>query len=124
MSNRGLGQLAYDKKMRILAASQSDQMAREDSRFGQGLLTYVLTDVGLEKGQAEWKPTDPKILLAEWLSFAVNSVQKLSDGGTADEVTKGVKVNSARKVVRSAQIPALFDFTKTDGMLLESILPR
>ena len=29
LGSRGLGQLAYDKRMRVLAASQSDQAARE-----------------------------------------------------------------------------------------------
>jgi WD40 repeat protein len=124
MGNRGLGQLAYDKRMRILAASQSDQTALEDSRFGQGLLSYVLTDLGLEKGEADWKPTDRKIMLGEWLAFAVNAVQKLSNNADGDEGTKGVKLNPARQAIRAGQIPALFDFTNTEGMLMEALPPK
>lgn len=36
MGSRGLGQLAYDKGMRILAASQSDAMALESERLRHG----------------------------------------------------------------------------------------
>ncbi len=42
MGSRGLGHLAYDKRMRILAASQSNNAARES-------------------GKADWKPADQKI---------------------------------------------------------------
>lgn len=31
MGSRGLGQLSYDKRVRILAASQSDQVAQDAS---------------------------------------------------------------------------------------------
>ena len=34
MGSRGLGQLAYDKRMRILAASQSDETAGEYASLG------------------------------------------------------------------------------------------
>ncbi len=74
MGNRGLGQLAYDKRMRILTASQSDQTAQEYADLGNGLLTYVLTDIGLAKGEADWKPTDRRITIGEWLAFAADRV--------------------------------------------------
>ena len=45
----GLGQLAYDKRMRVLAASQADQTAQETQELGQGVLTYVLLTDGLER---------------------------------------------------------------------------
>lgn len=69
MGSRGLGQLAYDKRMRFLAASQSDAAALEDSRLEQGLLSYVLTEQGLKEGKADWKPIDKHITLGEWLAF-------------------------------------------------------
>src|SRR5262249_43838475 len=47
MGNRGLGQLAYDKGMRILAASQADDVALEVARLQHGLLTYALVEEGL-----------------------------------------------------------------------------
>jgi uncharacterized caspase-like protein len=116
MGNRGLGQLAYDKRMRILAASQADQRAQEFASLGNGLLTYVLTEMGLAKGQADWKPVDGRITTGEWLAFAADQTPKLLEAGTAAraaaEALRGVRVNGV--AARAAQSPALFDFTKTD----------
>jgi WD40 repeat protein len=49
MGSRGLGQLAYDKGMRVLAASQADDVALEAlvKGEGHGLLTYALVREGL-----------------------------------------------------------------------------
>src|ERR1017187_6583715 len=79
MGSRGLGQLAYDKRMRILAASQSDAEALEESRLQQGLLSYVLTEQGLKEGKADWKPIDKQITLGEWLTYAADQVPKLNE---------------------------------------------
>ncbi len=46
MSSRGMGQLAYDKGMRVLTASQADDVARETKQLKQGLLTYALVRDG------------------------------------------------------------------------------
>src|SRR5215472_10344189 len=51
MGSRGLGQLAYDKRIRILAASQSDEVAHEYDYLQHGLLTYVLTHEGWRKAK-------------------------------------------------------------------------
>jgi uncharacterized caspase-like protein len=48
MGDRGRGQLAYDKGMRILAATQADNVALESEKLGQGLLTYALVLIPLE----------------------------------------------------------------------------
>ncbi|HVK53127.1 MAG TPA: caspase family protein, partial [Pseudoxanthomonas sp.] len=53
MGDSGLGQLAYDKGIRILAATQADDVALEDARLGQGLLTYALAVDGLTAGDAD-----------------------------------------------------------------------
>lgn len=42
MGDAGLGQLAYDKQIRILAATQADDVAVEDAEAGHGLMTAVL----------------------------------------------------------------------------------
>jgi uncharacterized caspase-like protein len=52
MGDRGLGQLAYDKGMQILAATQADNVALESERLGQGLLTYALVQDGLKARKA------------------------------------------------------------------------
>ena len=57
MGDRGLGQLAYDKGMRILAATQANDVALESGQIGQGLLTYALVEDGLKKGLAHPRAT-------------------------------------------------------------------
>ena len=50
MGSRGLGQLAYNKAMMVLAASQADDVALESGSLAQGLLTYALVREGLDTG--------------------------------------------------------------------------
>ncbi len=123
MGSRGLGQLAYDKRIRILTASQSDQTAGEDARLGQGILSYVLSQEGLVEGKADWSPADGKIMMAEWLNFAVHEVPQL-DVSRVDKSTGGGRgsarvVNSAR-VSMPRQVPAVFDFSKDEFVLNEN----
>lgn len=77
----GLGQLAYDKRMRILAASQPNQAARESDSLHQGLLSYALTVEGLIDGKADWQPEDSKITVGEWLDYAAHAVPKILQSG-------------------------------------------
>lgn len=116
MGSRGLGQLAYDKRMRVLAASQADDVALEDDRVGHGLLTYALCKDGLGKLRADFDPADGVVSVGEWLRYGVRRVP-----GLADEVANGktravsatgralVPVDGKQSV---AQLPALFDFTR------------
>lgn len=58
----GAWQLAYDKGMIILAATQAADVALESEKIGQGLLTYALVQEGLgrkedKKRQAIWMVT-------------------------------------------------------------------
>jgi WD40 repeat protein len=120
MGSRGLGQLAYDKRMRILVASQSDQTAGEDARLAQGILSYVLTQEGLAEGKADWKPKDGKITVGEWLSYAVNEVPQLDAtqiDRAADDARGLIPVQSHRTISR--QVPALFDFSRDDSFILQ-----
>ena len=126
MGSRGLGQLSFDKGMRILAASQSDDFALEDQRLRHGLLTFSLINDGLEAFNADFEPKDHKVWLDEWLKYGVKRVPAL-----AEEVKSGtVKVANRRPergavrvdvpagsgkpaaAARPAQQPALFDFAK------------
>jgi WD40 repeat protein len=83
MGSRGLGQLAYDKRMRILTATQADNVAMEltataDGRaIKHGLLSYALLENGLDAGSADFKPLDNNIFMAEWLEFGAVEVPKL-----------------------------------------------
>ena len=76
MGSRGLGQLAYDKGMRILAASQGDDVALESEQLRQGLLTYALVHDGLAAKQAS-NPATRKITLDNWLQYGADRVPVL-----------------------------------------------
>jgi WD40 repeat protein len=121
MGSRGLGQLAYDKRMRVLAASQSDEVAHEYDYLQQGLLTYVLTHDGLDEGKADWKPVDKKITVGEWLSYGAGAVPKFVP---PDKLKISVSKAAGNRFGDdtpngSIQIPALFDFSKTDTLQLQ-----
>jgi hypothetical protein len=129
MGSRGLGQLAYDKRMRILAASQGNQEATETNLLSgagaeakqekiRGLLSFALTDEGLLAGKADWKPVDGKITVGEWLAYAADAVPKgLETGGL--KTGRGFLVVAKPGTVEAAQTPAVFDFSKKDSFVLE-----
>jgi WD40 repeat protein len=77
MGSRGLGQLAYNKGMKILAASQADNVAQESSKIRQGLLTYALVHDGIDAVGADFEPEDNSITLSEWLQYGVKRVPVL-----------------------------------------------
>jgi WD40 repeat protein len=77
MGSRGLGQLSYDKGMRILTSTQADDVALESNLTQQGLLTYALTRDGIERGRADFKPKDDSITVSEWLAYGVERVPVL-----------------------------------------------
>ena len=107
LGNRGLGQLAYDKGIRILAATQSGDVALESGRLGSGLLTYALVHDGLAAGKT---PT-----LKEWLAAAVDDVPKLYlalEKGILRAVS-ATEITDPKPLERDfLQRPALFDYTR------------
>jgi len=121
MGARGLGQMAYEKGMRILAASQAEENAQESGLTQQGLLSYALVNDGLELAKADFLPVDGKITLAEWLGYGVLRVPGLAEevlrgrleGGGKDAGSRGAKlVVTGVAKNRAMQQPALFDFTR------------
>lgn len=108
---KGFGQLAYDKKMRVLAASQAADVALEDSTHQHGLLTYALGVEGLGMGAADFAPADGKILLSEWLAYGARRVPALAEGILAKPASeRGVKrVQVTRNRGGLTQEPRLFD---------------
>jgi uncharacterized caspase-like protein len=99
MGSRGLGQLSYDKGMRILAATQADNEAVGSGQLRHGLLMYALVHDGIKLGKADAMPEDRHITLSEWLRYARDRVPGL--------YTENVAVNGNR-----IQQPALFDFAR------------
>jgi len=77
MNSKGLAQLAYEKGMYILTASQGYQAALEASSYGHGLLTYALIEEGLKSAKADDEPKDGQITLREWLDYASQEVPQL-----------------------------------------------
>ena len=75
MGDRGLGQLAYDKGMRILAAAPSDKDTLSIGRLHHGLLTYALAHDGLQMGLALQK--NEPFELGEWLRYGAKRVPEL-----------------------------------------------
>lgn len=127
LGTRGLGQLAYDKGIRILAASQADDVAAEDPGLKHGLLTFALMQDGLASGRADFKPVDKIISLEELLAYGEVGVPALdeelrsgqragSDGlRTADEV--GLAMSD-----RHVQRPRLFNFSRRGtGAVLRAV---
>jgi len=83
MGSRGLGQLAYDKGMRVLAASQADDVAIESRSLRQGLLTYAIVRNGLQQKGAAF---DGRITLGGLLRYGERHVPSLYQEVLAGEV--------------------------------------
>lgn len=80
MNSKGLAQLAYEKGMYLLAASQSDKFAIEAFRLGDkeirhGLLTYVLLEA-IKEPEANID-ADEKLTEREWIDYATEQVPLL-----------------------------------------------
>lgn len=116
MGSRGLGQLSYDKGMRILAATQAGGAAIEaGGKIQQGLLSYALLKEGLDQRRANFKlPDDGKITLREWLEFGVKEVpniyQLIISGQLKAVGRDAIMDNSDQN--RNNQRPSLFDFSR------------
>ncbi len=127
MGSRGLGQVAFDKGMRILAASQRDQYALETDKTQQGLLSYALVREGLIDTAADFKPKDSRIQLSEWLTYGVERVP-----GLYQDYREGkLKARAATPLddepqwnFIAIQQPALFDFARGRDIPLVSEAKR
>ncbi|MEJ6004752.1 caspase family protein [Paucibacter sp. AS339] len=122
MGDRGLGQLAYDKAMRILSGSQADAVALESANLKHGLLTYALVHDGfvVKDGKlAADEDRNGQLTLAEWLRWGEQQTPRLyadiqakrrdAVSGTRDgAVDARFRTPSTGKV----QTPALFDFAR------------
>ncbi|MFZ4688304.1 MAG: caspase family protein [Polymorphobacter sp.] len=123
MGDRGLGQLAYDKGIMILAATQADNVALEDGAIGHGLLTYALVRDGLARHSDGTlnadNNSDGTVTLDEWLAYPVDRLPVL-----AAEIKAGTRklqasarmignINAPARAAKTTKIqqPALFNFT-------------
>lgn len=120
LGSRGLGQLAYDKRMRLLAACQKAGVALEDGGLGHGFLTYALLHDGLGGDlAADGAPKDGVVTLGEWLAYARDRVpvldEQLKRGERRQAPLQHVPALPAqprRGDAPNTQTPSLFDFAK------------
>ena len=104
---RGLGQLAYEKGMDVLAAAGRDQRALESSKLKHGVLTYALIEEGMGREEADRSPADGKLHLAEWLEYAAGRVPKLHER-LEREAAAGREIEHLSANEASIQTPRLF----------------
>jgi hypothetical protein len=122
MGSRGLGQLAFNKGMRILTATQSADVALEVNELQQGLLSYALVADGLRQSAADREPVDSQVTLSEWIAYGVDRVPELhrrlhagepitDAGGEVQVDVRGIDVPQTDE---RFQRPSLFDFRRQD----------
>jgi len=126
MGSRGLGQLAYDKDMKILSATQADNAAFELDCLRQGILSYALLQDGIISSLAD-ADNNKQLFSEEWLSYAEKRVPELyieaenrkcsvviNDKNAEVGSIKSDKINLGRnqKENLNLQQPTLFDFKR------------
>ena len=117
--DRGLGQLAYDKGMRILAATQASDVAIENNSLANGLMSYALIEeafVADAKGRARADTnSDRRVSVVEWLSYAERRVPSLYvdlQNGALESKGAILVETHLTDTVLHAQTPVLFDFDR------------
>ncbi len=112
MNTRGLAQLAYEKGLNILAASQSYQIANENKTLGHGYLTYALIEEGVKKLAADRRPRDGQVWLREWLDYATQAVPQLQERYVNQRIPTGQTGREIRTrrltALREVQRPRIF----------------
>ena len=114
MGDASLGQLSFDKGLRILAATQADDVALENAALKQGFLTAALGEGLTDTGGPADLNSDGRIVLDEWLRYAVARLPSLHEdlargGGTM--AARGVRlVMRTPTAPPKVQEPSLFDF--------------
>ncbi len=129
MGSRGLGQLAYDKGMQILAATQPDSVAIEGSLLKMGLLSYVLGKEALEHASHEHAVDD--MSLRQWFDYAAERVPALYRGEVGRDRRNGrhrhggakrdalvVQTSENSKDRSEIQRPAIFDYSPRSRKLI------
>jgi|CXWL01.1.fsa_nt_gi WD40 repeat protein len=114
MGDSGLGQLSFDKGVRILAATQANDVALESSALGQGLLTAALAEGLTQTGE---------VRLDAWLRYAVKRLPSLGlaarSGAGPSAGARGFTISNRTPVSSTkVQEPVLFDFNKAPSTVV------
>lgn len=151
LGGRGLGQLAYDKQMLVLTASQADDFAYEYQQLRHGQLTYALVIEGIIEQMADHRPRDGAISVSEWLEYGRERVPELhmalrqgtfvprearepgqprvvvltkQDDGTTRAKPATAELMAASSLIDPAtlQSPVLYNFTRDEDTVI--LVPR
>jgi WD40 repeat protein len=117
MNARGLGQLAYEKGIFVLAAAQGDQAAIEAAEFGHGLLTYSLVQEALTEERAA-APGESYLSMLEWLDYARDRVPVLQRDAMRARRDLSFLAGTARgagTIDRSLQRPRVYYRSETEA---------
>jgi len=80
MNTKGLAQLAYEKGMYILTASQSVELAFESEALKHSYMTYALVEEGLKSNVKEADANgDGQVWLREWFDYVVQRVPRMRE---------------------------------------------
>lgn len=115
--SRGLGQLAYDKGMRVLAGSTYDSDAYEPDALGNGLLTHVLVERGL---RSSFEVDSESLTLGQLLGQAANRLPEIREAYLNGEIRGKLNGRPVRADLSERELnelaglrrPILFDFKR------------
>jgi len=111
---KSFAQMAYDKGIFVIAATQSSVAAREVASLCHGQFTYILVKDGLVSYLADWRPVDGKISVKEWLQYGAEHKHPLTPNKECAQPTPPPKIlGENAKPIESAkslweQVPRLF----------------
>jgi hypothetical protein len=113
-------QLAYDKSLKVLTASQANTVAIESNQLSHSVLAYSLIE-GLTMKAADFKPLDGMITLSEWLGYAVERVPAVLSEVQSEKQKVTRAFFGAKLTSRPRQRPVLFDLGRnhSDVILVE-----
>jgi uncharacterized caspase-like protein len=109
MNSKGLAQLAYEKGMYILTASQNYQLALEFEQLGHGLMTFALVEEGL-KGFVPGVGRGGELDVREWLDYAARRVPELQQNMVSESrsIQRGSEQENSTLRAIAAQQPRVF----------------
>jgi hypothetical protein len=131
LGDAGLGQLAYDKGIRILAATQADGLAMENAELEHGLLTFALIGEGEALTRSDTDlDGDGKVSLSEWMAYPkwrmldFNEDKRLKSGNdAADESVAFAFPGRSPVKVDKVQKPSLFSFYGPSKVIVKQLVP-
>lgn len=104
MNAKGLAQLAYEKGMYVLTASQSDEVAFESEGLKHSYLAYALVEEGIKSSAAD-ADRNGQLLLKEWFDYATDRVPQIAK----QKVVAGKQLEEVDPDERRVQRPRVFN---------------